>query len=179
MIDMTYGTITGRFGNTVTTMYGVMMAYHISDWRDDFSYKFVELDMETGEVVNVILEDQLVDGMSLRPTNILYRNDYLWTINGYITGMITRIDPFFGDATGTAICPEYWGDFNGGRSLIEDPLTGEVYAIRDMRTPYIGEGDYTDAYSTSVLCNISLSVGCVDPICTIGTNMRITGLFIK
>jgi hypothetical protein len=159
-------------------MYGVMMAYHVSDWRDSFSYKFVELDMETGEIVNIIMEDQLVDGMSLRPTNLLYRGDYLWTINGYITGMVTRIDPFFGDATGVAVCPEYWGDFNGGRSMIEDPLTGEVYAIRDMRTEYIGTPGYTGELAASVLCTISLSVGSVEEICTIGSNMRITGLFI-
>ena len=179
MIDMTYGTVTGRWGNTVTTMYGVLMAYHVSDWRDSFSYKFVELDMETGEIVTVILEDVLVDGMSLRPTNLLYRGGYLWTINGYISGMITQIDPVFGTATGTAICPDYWGDFNGGRSMIEDPLTGEVYAIRDMRTEYIGTPGYNDAFSASVLCTISLSVGSTEEVCTIGSNMRITGLFIK
>ncbi len=179
MIDMTYGTVTGRWGNTVTTMYGVLMAYHVSDWRDSFSYKFVELDMETGEIVNVIMEDALVDGMSLRPTNLLYRNGYLWTINGYITGMVTRIDPFFGDAMGTVVCPDYWGDFNGGRSMIEDPLTGEVYAIRDMRTEYIGTPGYRGDYATSVLCTVSLSVGSVEPICTVGSNMRITGMFIK
>ncbi len=178
MIDMTYGTVTGRWGNTVTTMYGVMMAYHVSDWRDSFSYKVVELDMTTGEIVNVILEDELIDGMSLRPTNLLYRGDYLWTINGYISGMITQIDPFFGSATGIAVCPEYWGDFNGGRSMIEDPLTGQVYAIRDMRTDYIGMPDYNDNVAASVLCTISLSVGSVEEICTIGSNMRITGLFI-
>lgn len=179
MIDMTYSTITGRWGNTVTTMYGVMMAYHVSDWRDSFSYRVVELDMTTGEIVSEILVDELVDGMSLRPTNLIYRGEYLWTINGYITGMITQIDPFFGTATGTAICPEYWGDFNGGRSMIEDPLTGVVYAIRDMRTDYIGMPDYNDNVAASVLCTISLSVGSTEEICTIGSNMRITGMFIK
>lgn len=179
MIDMTYGSETNRWGNTVTTMYGVMMAYHVSDWRDSFSYKFVELDMETGEIVNIIMEDQLVDGMSLRPTNLLYRGGYLWTINGYISGMVTRIDPFFGDAAGAAICPEYWGDFNGGRSMIEDPLTGQVYAIKDMRTEYIGTPGYTGTVAASTLCAISLSVGSTEEICTIGSNMRITGLFIK
>lgn len=179
MIDMTYGSETNRWGNTVTTMYGVMMACHVSDWRDSFSYKFVELDMETGEIVNIIMEDQLVDGMSLRPTNLLYRGGYLWTINGYISGMVTRIDPFFGDAAGAAICPEYWGDFNGGRSMIEDPLTGQVYAIKDMRTEYIGTPGYTGELAASVLCTISLSVGSTEEICTIGSNMRITGLFIK
>ena len=179
MIDMTYGSETNRWGNTVTTMYGVMMAYHVSDWRDSFSYKFVELDMQTGEIVNIIMEDQLVDGMSLRPTNLLYRGGYLWTINGYISGMVTRIDPFFGDAAGAAICPEYWGDFNGGRSMIEDPLTGQVYAIKDMRTEYIGTPGYTGTVAASTLCAISLSVGSTEEICTIGSNMRITGLFIK
>jgi hypothetical protein len=139
----------------------------------------VELDMTTGEIVSEILVDELVDGMSLRPTNLIYRGEYLWTINGYITGMITQIDPFFGTATGTAICPEYWGDFNGGRSMIEDPLTGVVYAIRDMRTDYIGMPDYNDNVAASVLCTISLSVGSTEEICTIGSNMRITGMFIK
>ena len=178
MIDLDYSVVEGRRG-TVTTLYGVMMAWNISAWRDSFSYKVVELDMQTGEIVSVIAEDELVDGMSLRPTNLLYRADKLWTINGYITGLITTIDPVFGDVAGTAICPDYWGDFNGGRSMIEDPLTGTVYTIRDMRTEYIGMEDYTGAYSTSVLCTMELGLGKVDPICTVGSNMRIVGLFIK
>ena len=178
MIDLDYSVVEGRRG-TVTTLYGVLMAWHISDWRDSYAYKVVELDMETGEIVSVIVEDELVDGMSLRPTNLLYRADMLWTINGYITGLITSIDPVFGDVTGNAICPDYWGDFNGGRSMIEDPLTGQVYAIRDMRTGYIGSTDYNDAYSTSVLCTMELGLGKVDQICTVGSNMRIVGLFIK
>ena len=178
MIDLDYSVIEGRRG-TVTTLYGVLMAWNISEWRDSYSYKVVELDLETGEIVSLIAEDQLVDGMSLRPTNLLYRGDMLWTINGYISGLITTIDPVFGDVTGTAICPEYWGDFNGGRSMIEDPLTGQVYVIRDKRTGYIGSGDYNDALSTSVLCTMELGLGKVDPICNVGSNMRIVGLFIK
>ena len=178
MIDLDYGVIESRRG-TYTVLYGVMMAWHISDWRDDFSYKVVELDMETGEVTNVIAEDELVDGMSLRPTNLLYRGEMLWTINGYITGLITVVDPVFGDVYGTAICPEYWGDFNGGRSMIEDPLTGQVYAIRDKRTGYIGSADYNDELSASVLCTMELGLGKVDEVCTVGANLRIVGLFIK
>ena len=178
MIDLDYSVVEGRRG-TVTTLYGVMMAWNISEWRDSYSYKVVELDMETGEIVNVIVEDQLVDGMSLRPTNLLYRSEMLWTINGYISGLITIIDPVFGDVAGTAICPEYWGDFNGGRSMIEDPLTGQVYAIRDKRTGYIGTSDYDDTLSTSILCTMELGIGKVDAVCTVGSNMRIVGLFIK
>ena len=179
MVDMAYSQVVGR-GGTVTTMYGVMMAYNISTWRDSFSYQIVELDMETGEISAVIVADALVDGeMSLRPTNLIYRNEYLYTVNGYITGMITRIDPAFGDVNGTYIFPDYWGDFNGGRSMIEDTLTGEVYAIRDMRTEYIGTEGYTGAYSTSVLCTINLGVALCEQVSTVGSNMRITGLFIK
>ena len=179
MIDMDYSVTTGAMGNPVTTLYGVMMAHHVSDWRDSFSYIVAELDMQTGEIVNVILQDALVDGMSLRPTNLIHRGEHLLTINGYITGMITHIDPDTGYAYGDAICPGYWGDFNGGRSLIEDPLTGEVYAIRDMRTEYIGTPGYTGEFAASVLCKISLSVGYVEQIATVGSNMRITGMFIK
>ena len=177
MIDLDYSIIESR-GRTVTTLYGVMMAWSVSLWRDSYSYKFVELDLETGAITEILAEDELVDGMSLRPTNLLYRNDLLYTINGYITGMITTVDPVFGDVEGQAICPDYWGDFNGGRSMIEDPLTGTVYAIRDMRTEYIGSENYSGAYSTSVLCTMELGIGRVDQICTIGSNMRIVGLFI-
>ena len=174
MIDLTYNTVEGT-----TTLYGVMMAWNISLWRDSFSYKIVQLDMQTGAITDVIVEDALVDGMSLRPTNLLYRGDTLWTINGYITGLVTAIDPVSGSVGGIAICPEYWGDFNGGRSMIEDPLTGQVYAIRDKRTDYIGSADYTDTYATSILCTIDLSLGKVDPVCTVGSNLRLVGLFIK
>ena len=175
MIDMTY--TTDDFGNS--TMYGVMMAYSVSDWRDSFSYIIAELNMETGKIKRIILQDALVDGMSLRPTNLIFRGGYLYTINGYITGMITQINPSTGAATGTVICPDYWGDFNGGRSLIEDPITGEVYAIRDMRTMYIGEPEYAGGFATSTLCKIALGVGYVDQIANVGANMRITGMFIK
>ena len=173
MIDMTYATEDGE-----TTMYGVLMAYHVSDWRDDFAYQIVELDMTTGQIVRVITDNALVDGMSLRPTNLIYRNGSLFTINGYITGLVTRVDIETGRLYGEAICPDYWGDFNGGRSFIEDPLTGEVYAIRDMRTEYIGTPGYTGAYSASVLCTVALSVGYVEEVATIGSNVRLTGLFI-
>ena len=178
MIDLAYSVEEGRRG-TVTKMYGVMMAWHVSDWLDSFAYKIVELDMETGEITSVIIDNALVDGMSLRPTNLLYHADRLWTINGYITGMVTAVDPVFNEIYGTVICPEYWGDFNGGRSMIEDPLTGTIYAIRDMRTDYIGSGDYNDRLSTSTLVIMELGIGKIDEICTIGSNMRIIGLFIK
>ena len=179
MIDMAYNTVTDANGQTKTTLYGVMMAYSVSDWRDSFSYIIAELNMETGKIKRVILQDALVDGMSLRPTNLIFRGGYLYTINGYITGMITQINPSTGAATGTVICPDYWGDFNGGRSLIEDPITGEVYAIRDMRTMYIGEPEYAGGFATSTLCKIALGVGYVDQIANVGANMRITGMFIK
>ena len=179
MVDMAYNTITNADGTTTTTMYGVMMAYSISAWRDSFSYIVAELDMQTGEILRTIVDDELVDGMSLRPTNLIFRSGYLYTINGYITGLVTQIDPATGAVAGTVICPDYWGDFNGGRSLFEDPLTGEVYTIRDMRTMYIGMPDYNGDFATSVLCKIALGVGYVEQVATVGSNMRITGMFIK
>ncbi len=179
MIDLDYAVVQGRRG-TVTKFYGVMMAYNISLWQDDFSYIFAELDIENGKIVQVIVSDMLVDyEMSLRPTNLIYRGGYLYTVNGYITGMVTRIDLGGGEVTGTAIFPEYWGDFNGGRSLLEDPLTGTVYAIRDKRTDYIGQEDYTGEFSESVLCTVNLGIAKCDVIATVGTNVRLTGMFIK
>ena len=132
------------------------------------------VDMETGEITRVIVADELADGMSLRPTNLIFRDGSLFTINGYITGMVTQINVETGAMGGISICPDYWGDFNGGRSMIEDPLTGEVYAIRDMRTEYIGTPGYTGKYSTSVLCTISLGVAYVEEVATVGTNIRLT-----
>ena len=179
MIDLDYAVIAGRRG-TVTKLYGVMMAYNVSKWRDDFHYIVAELDMETGEISETVVKNMLVDSeMSLRPTNLIYRGDYLYTVNGYITGMVTKIDPDGGFVSGAAIFPEYWGDFNGGRSLLEDPLTGEVYAIRDKRAGYVGEENYNDAISESVLCKISLGIAKCDVIATVGSNVRLTGMFIK
>ena len=174
VIDMTYE-VTRRGIN----LYVVMMAHNVSEWQDDFSYIVARVDFATGEVVDVIVEDKLVDNsMSLRPSNLLYRQGYLYTINGYISGHVTRIG-FDGEVTGLAICPSYWGDFNGGRSMIEDPYTGKIYAIRDMRTEYIGSADYDDSKATSVLCEMHLGIAKCEEIATIGNNMRITGLFIK
>ena len=176
MVDMTYNKDhRGRY-----VAYAVMMAYSISDWRDSFSYKVVQIDLMDGSVKKVIVEDSLVDyEMSLRPSNLIYRGGSLYTINGYITGMVTRIGIQDGSVTGQSIFASYWGDFNGGRSLIEDPLTGKVYAIRDMRTDYIGTPGYTGMYATSQLCTVELGIARCDILATIGTNMRIVGLFIK
>ncbi len=175
MIDMTYHT--DEDGNT--TLYGIVMAHHISLWCDDFSFQIVELDMQTGQILSVILEDGQMDGMDMRPANLLYRDGYLYAIDGFITGMISKIDPATSSKSIQAICPKYWGDFNGGRSMIEDPLTGEVYAIRDMRTPYIGSGDYDDSIAASFLCKMGLGVGHIEEIAAVGSNLRIVGLFIK
>ena len=162
------------------TAYAVAMAYNISAWRDSFSYKVFEIDLSDGSVSRIITEDALVDNeMSLRPSNLICRGGDLYTINGYITGMVTRIDTETGTVTGENIIASYWGDFNGGRSLIADPVTGEVYAIRDMRTEYIGTEGYTGAYATSELCTMSLAIARCDIIASIGSNVRLTGLFIK
>ena len=172
VVDMTY--------NEKGEIFVVMMAYNISTWRDSFSYKVAKVNPADGTVVRIIAEDALVDNeMSLRPSNLIYRGGALYTINGYITGMVTRIDIDTGVVTGGSIFAEYWGDFNGGRSLMEDPVTGQVYAIRDMRTDYIGTEGYTDAYATSQLCTISLVVARCDKISTVGTNVRLVGLFIQ
>jgi hypothetical protein len=172
MVDMAHSD-SGEF-------YAVMMAYNISDWRDSFSYKIVEISPADGSVIRVIAADALVDNeMSLRPANLIWRGGDLYTVNGYITGMVTKIDVNTGELTGGNIFASYWGDFNGGRSMVEDPITGEVYAIRDMRTDYIGMPDYTDAYATSELCTVSLVIARCDAMANVGTNVRLVGLFIK
>lgn len=181
VIDMTYNTTTNRWGQTTTVAYAALQAYSISEWQDDFAYQVVEIDLTTGEIVEVIVDSSLTDqGETLRVSNLLYRNGYLYTVNGYIAGMITRIDPFFGGSPeDMAIFASYWGDFNGGRSWIEDPLTGEVYAIRDMRTDYIGMADYDPTLAQSVLCTTDIGVARCDEVCEIGSGLRVTGLFIK
>ena len=63
--------------------------------------------------------------------------------------------------------------------MIEDPVTGQVYAIRDMRTDYIGTEGYTDLFATSQLCTIDLIIARCDVQFTVGTNVRLVGLFIK
>lgn len=179
VIDLTYGTSIDENGQPVTKFYAVIMAYHVSDWRDDFAFQVVELDTQTGEIIRVIIEDEQMDGMDMRPSNILYRDGYLYCIDGFISGMLSKIDAETGKKNIQAICPDYWGDFNGGRSIIEDPLTGEVYAIRDMRTPYIGTPDADLTIATSFLCKIGLGVGYIEEIAAVGSNLRIVGLFIK
>ena len=179
VIDLTYGKVTDESGNTVTKLYGVVMAHHVSLWRDDFAFQVVELDIQTGAILRVIIEDAQMDGMDMRPANLLYRDGYLYAIDGFISGMISKINPNDGSKSIQAICPKYWGDFNGGRSMIEDPLTGEVYAIRDMRTQYVGSGDYDETIAASFLCKMGLGVGYIEEIAAVGSNLRIVGLFIK
>lgn len=176
VVDLTYGLTEDRMGRVSVTMYGVAIAYNISEWLDSFSYVVFEIDMETGEIWTEIVSDELVDGeMSLRPTNLYYANNALYIVNGYITGMITKIDLYDGNSvTGQNIFADYWGDFNGSRSIIRDPITGEVYALRDLVTQY-----YDDLYSEAVLVKVGLGTAYAEQMFSLGNGLRLTGLFIK
>lgn len=162
------------------TLYALLMAFSVSAYQDDWSYQIVEVDPFTGGIARVIAKDVSgSDGSDLRPSNLLYHNGNLYFIDGFITGMLTRVDPETGSLSWDAIFAEYWGDFNGGRSFITDPLTGEIYAIRDKRTEYIGNADYNPALAQSLLCKMTIGIARCDVLCEIGSSLRVCGMFIK
>ncbi|MBQ7872093.1 MAG: S8 family serine peptidase [Oscillospiraceae bacterium] len=162
-------------------LYAAIQAHSVSEWLDSYEYQIIRIDPATGGIAQTLTNNSYTNGgESLRPSNLLYRNGWLYSVNGYITGMITRIDPVNGGTPeNVAIFAEYWGDFNGGRSFLVDELTGTVYAIRDKRTGYIGSPDYDDSISESMLCTIEVGIARCDVLYELGTGLRITGLFIK
>ncbi len=172
VIDMT--------SDSAGTIYALLLAFSVSTYQDDWSYQIVEVEPTTGGIARVITTDQTgSDGSNLRPSNLVYHNGDLYFIDGFITGMLTRVDIETGNLFWDAIFAEYWGDFNGGRSFITDPLTGEIYAIRDKRTEYIGNADYNPALAQSMLCRMTIGIARCDVLCEIGSSLRVCGMFIK
>ena len=162
------------------TIYALLMAFSVSAYQDDWSYQIIEVDPTTGGIARVIAKDVSgSDGSDLRPSNLLYHNGNLYFIDGFITGMLTRVDIETGRLSWDAIFAEYWGDFNGGRSFITDPLTGTIYAIRDKRTEYIGNADYNPALAQSLLCRVTIGIARCDVLFEIGSSLRVCGMFIK
>ena len=163
VVDMTYDPDTGK-------LYATMEAYHISPILDSFQALIAEMDPATGEIKEQILKDP-----EIRPSNLLFRDGKLYFVDGFTVGMLTSID-LTGNRSPVqqAIFAKYWGDFVGGRSFVEDRLTGTVYAIRDLRTEY-----YDGARHESVLCTIGLGTACATPVCEIGTGLVVHSLFLK
>lgn len=162
------------------TIYALLMAFSVSTYQDDWSYQIVEVDPATGGIARVVVKDQSgSDGSDLRPSNLIWHNGSLYFIDGFITGMLTRVNIETGSLSWDAIFAEYWGDFNGGRSFITDPLTGEIYAIRDKRTDYIGNANYNPALAQSLVCRITIGIARCDVLFEIGSSLRVCGMFIK
>ncbi len=172
VLDMTY--------DENGTMYALLMAFSVSTYQDDWSYQIVEIDPIDGSIARVICKDlNGEDGSDLRPSNLIYHNGSLFFIDGFITGMLTRVDLETGSLSWEAIFAEYWGDFNGGRSFFRDDLTGEIYAIRDKRTEYRGTENYNPAIAQSQVVRISMGVARADLLFEIGSSLRVFGMFIK
>lgn len=163
VVDMTVDPATGR-------LYATMEAYNISPIQDSFMARIVEIDPATGAITEQIMKDS-----EIRPTNLLFQDGKLYFVDGFTVGMLTSID-LKGDRNPKqlAIFAKYWGDFVGGRSLIQDSLTGTVYGIRDLRTEY-----FDDSRHESVLCRIGLGTANATVICTIGANIVVNGMFIR
>ncbi len=172
VLDMTY--------DENGTIYALLMAFNVSKYQDDWSYQVVEVDPADGSIDRVICKDVSgSDGSDLRPSNLIYHNGSLYFIDGFISGMLTKVDVETGSLSWEAIFADYWGDFNGGRSFLKDELTGTIYAIKDKRTEYRGTEGYNPAIAQSLVVQITMGVARADTLFEIGSGLRVFGMFIK
>ncbi len=162
------------------TIYALLMAFHVSKYQDDWSYQVVEVNPADGSIARVICKDVVgSDGSDLRPSNLLYHNGSLYFIDGFISGMLTKVDVVTGALSWEAIFADYWGDFNGGRSFLKDDLTGTIYSIKDKRTEYRGMEGYNPAIAQSLVVQVTMGVARADTLFEIGSGLRVFGMFIK
>lgn len=162
-VDMAWDAETGK-------LYVTLEAYNISKYLDSFMAIIAEVDPATGEITNRIIRSP-----EYRPAGLVCHNGELFFVDGFTSGMLTRVDP----SSETlplqyAIFAQYWGDFDGGRSLIKDELTGEFYGIRDLRSSYYEP----DGGHESVLCQVGLGNAWANPMYEIGSGIIVNSLFI-
>lgn len=140
--------------------YVQLMPYDLFDYGYDF-YSFygialVELDLETGAFVGVDITEETIwetdyDTWEEYEVEVkVLSGDYCWCEEGqtnavlihdgvavfvdtFTSGMVSYLNLATGEYVQSALINGYWGNAEHGRSLVEDPLTGTVYIIRDMR----------------------------------------------
>lgn len=162
-IDMAWDGETGK-------LYVTMEAYNVSKYLDSFMGMIAEVDPATGEITNRVLRSP-----EYRPAGLLCHRGELFFVDGFTAGMLTRVDPS-GETLPVqyAIFAQYWGDFDGGRSLIKDELTGSFYGIRDLRSAYYDPA----AGHESVLCQVGLGNAWANPMYEIGSGIIVNSLFL-
>ncbi len=174
--------------------YVQMMAYELFDYGYDFydfySLLLVPIDLEKGEVVYELETISMMDydtWESYETEVKVIAGDYYQTENGYTnavlvndgiatfvntfdSGLVTCWDLESGEVMEIALVFNYWGNAEHGRGMVEDPYTGEVYIVRDMR----------DWSGPITLNTISLSDADITNLGDIGTMGNIVNsLFIK
>ncbi|MGM9641314.1 MAG: S8 family serine peptidase [Faecousia sp.] len=163
VVDLTWDPETGR-------LYATMEAFNISKYLDSFMPIIAEMDPTTGAI-----KEQILKNDEYRPGNLLFRDGKLYFIDGFTAGMLTSID-LNGNRTPVqyAIFAKYWGDFDGGRSFVDDTLTGTVYGIRDLRTQYYDPASGHE----SVLCVVGLGNASATELFEIGEGIVVNSFFI-
>ncbi len=145
------------YDETEGQAYVQMMAYELMDYGYDFydffSLLMIPIDLEKGEVEYTFetaymmdydtwesyeLEIKAIAGDYYQTeegfTNAVLVEDGIATfVNTFDSGLVTCWNLKTGEIMEVALVFNYWGNAEHGRGMYRDPLTGEVYIIRDMR----------------------------------------------
>lgn len=159
VLDMSYDAETGKLYALAVT----------EEYDEDYDYTYIytsaicEVNVETGELTAVFnTQDYL-------PSNLLVRNGTAFFVDAYVSGILCTVDlnDPEAEAVQQSLVNGYWGDSDDGRSLVEDSLTGTVYAIRDLRG------------GASTLMTLDLSDAYAVELGLIGEGIVANSLFIK
>lgn len=110
-----------------------------------------EVDLETGEITVCWNSSESESG--LLPGNLYVRDGQAWMVDVLTTGILNYLGQIAPGAepTQVALIQGYFGDWNNGRSFIEDPYTGTVYMIRDLYEDYSNHEYYEPTLYTITL----------------------------
>lgn len=163
IVDMPFTVTDLDYDEGTDTVYAAINAADYEEWV--FASALCTVDMTTGEVEIVYQNSEIM------PTNLLVVDGSAFFVDGYMTGILTRVDLLAAEPTYVqqSLVNGYWGDIDGGRSFIKDPLTGTIYVIRDLQ----------DHGGESVLYTMDLGDAGIDLVGLIGDGIVANSLFIR
>lgn len=153
-VDMSYDAATGK-------LYAALMASNEEAWT--FVSLIGEVDPSTGEM-EILYADP-----NIKPGNLLVLDGRAFFVDTYVSGMLCYVDLYSEELIGVqqSLVQGYWGEYDDGRSFIQDTETGVTYVIRDKSTPQ------------SILYTIELGDANITPLGEIDTSIVANSLFIK
>ncbi|MGM9641413.1 MAG: S8 family serine peptidase [Faecousia sp.] len=161
VVDLSYDDATGK-------LYVAWEALNPNDDMWPIQCTIGEVNLTTGEVT------ELISTGDFRAANLLVLDGVAYLVDAYWSGILTTVDLNSEGKTikQRSLVQGYWGDFQDGRSFLKDPLTGDIYAIRDL-----GVSSATGTAST--LYTMNLGDAALNEIGEIGREIAVNSLFIR